>query len=265
MRSLLAHHKDLLVSSMAELEMLDEKNRRLEEIHQIQSEFVSNMTHELRTPLNTMLGVARAVMGDPELPGKHLRHMELLLKRGQDLLGIVNNMLDLSKLESGAMTPFVEDVELGTLLEDQLHSAEALVGGKPVRFQLSLQSLPRAFPTDPVLLGRILSNLLANAVKFTDAGMITLAATGEGNAVRIAVRDTGVGIRDEDLERLFTKFTQLESTKTKRHAGTGLGLVIVKGLVDQLGGTIAVESRELQGTTFTVRLTSPRPLELRSV
>jgi len=105
-------------------------------------------------------------------------------------------------------------------------------------------------------LRRIVTNLLSNAVKFTDAGTVTLSAEGQGLWLAVRVSDTGIGIRDEDLPRLFKKFSQLESTKTKRHKGSGLGLAIVKALVDQLGGTIGVESRVGAGTTFTVRLPS---------
>jgi len=258
MRSLLAHHKDLLVTSMAEVAVLDEKTRTLEQINRVQSEFVANMTHELRSPLNTILGVVRIMMGDAEMPGGHLRHLGLVAERGQELLSIINNLLDLSKIEAGAMTPIFEQVELRPLFEDLLHSTEPLVGTKPVRLEARLEGLPRTFRTDPVFVRRIVSNLLSNAVKFTDAGAVALAAEGDRDAIVIRVSDSGIGIRAEEVERLFRKFTQLEATKTKRHAGTGLGLAIVKGLVEELNGSVSVETQQGSGTTFSVRLSSAR-------
>jgi len=256
MRSLLVHHKQLLATSMAELALLDERNRRLEELNRIQSEFVANMTHELRSPLNTMLGIASLLLGDDALPEAHRRQLFLLTARGQELLGVVSNILDLARLESGAASPLPEDVDVCAVLEEVVASAEHLLPGKLVSLQIAFRALPRTFVTDPVSLRRIVTNLLSNAVKFTDAGTVTLSAEGQGLWLAVRVSDTGIGIRDEDLPRLFKKFSQLESTKTKRHKGSGLGLAIVKALVDQLGGTIGVESRVGAGTTFTVRLPS---------
>jgi signal transduction histidine kinase len=258
-RSLLVHHKDLLARSMSELSLLDEERRRLEEINRIQSEFVANMTHELRTPLNTMLGIASLILGDEAIGDTHRRSLFLLTARGQELLGIINNMLDLSKLESGAMAPVCEPVDVELLLSELAESAEALASGKPLRVHVNFRSLPRTFPTDPIYLRRIVMNLLSNAVKFTDAGTVTLAAQGEPGQLTVWVEDTGVGIRQEDFPRLFRKFSQLESSRTKRHKGTGLGLAIAKGLVDQLGGGLAVDSHPGVGTTFSVRLPALSP------
>jgi signal transduction histidine kinase len=256
MRSLLVHHKHLLATSMAELALLDERNRRLEELSRIQSEFVANMTHELRSPLNTMLGIASLLLGDDALPEAHRRQLFLLVARGQELLGVVSNILDLARLESGAASPLPEEVDVGAVLEEVAESAEHLLPGKLVNLKIAFRALPRTFVTDPVSLRRIVTNLLSNAVKFTDAGTVTLSAEGQGRWLLLRVSDTGIGIREEDLPRLFKKFSQLESTKTKRHKGSGLGLAIVKALVDQLGGTVDVESRVGAGTTFTVRLPS---------
>jgi signal transduction histidine kinase len=124
---------------------------------------------------------------------------------------------------------------------------------KPVKFQVRFRSLPERFTTDPVFLRRIVENLLSNAVKFTDAGTITLAAHGLSGEIVISVIDTGIGIAAADMGRLFTRFGQLEASKTRR-AGTGLGLAIVKGLVDTLRGRLAVESQPGAGSTFTVVL-----------
>jgi signal transduction histidine kinase len=258
LRTLMAHHKDVLRASMAEISLLDERNQRLSALNEMQAEFMANMTHELRSPLNTMLGATRLLADDPQITVTQRRQVDLLARRGQELSGIIDNVLDLARLEAGRWQPLFEPVDLDALFEDALHAAEPLVLGKPVRVALKLMNLPRDFVTDPVFLQRIVTNLLSNAAKFTDGGMVVLGAAGDGHWLTVHISDTGVGMRAEDLPRLFTRFTQLEATRTKRHAGTGLGLTIVKGLVDQLQGSVSVESREGAGTTFTVRLPDAR-------
>lgn len=256
MRSLMTHHKELLATSLSELSALDARNRQLQEVHRIQSEFVANMTHELRSPLNVILGIAHAMRSDPAASAEQRRTSGVLLSRGQHLLGIVNNLLDLSKLQEGAMPPTFEPFEPARLLEDVLESAEPLLGTKPVRLQVRFRSLPQSFVTDTVFLRRILENLLSNAVNFTDSGTVTLAAHGIPDALVVSVIDTGVGIRAQDMDRLFTRFGQLENTRSRR-PGTGLGLAIVKGLVDALHGRIAAESQAGVGSTFTVVIPHP--------
>ena len=259
LRSLMAHHKDLLASSMAELATLDEKHRQLQELARVQSEFVANMTHELRSPLNVILGVGRVMAGDPAVTSGQKRNLGVLMGRAQDLLAIVNNLLDLSKIEAGAMQPLWEPLAVEGFLQEIVDGTEPLVAGKPVQLKVSFRSLPATFLTDEQFLRRILDNLLSNAVKFTEYGTVTLHAEGEPRDLVISVADTGVGIRPDDVARLFRRFTQLESAKTKRRPGTGLGLAIVKGLVDALGGTLSVESQPGVGSVFTVHLPRPRP------
>jgi signal transduction histidine kinase len=255
MRALMAHHKDLLAASIAERGLLERRAQALQEINRLQSEFMSNMTHELRTPINTILGLVELLRSaDDALLGASRQRVELLGSRARELLGIVNNVLDRYRLDAGAMQPLIEDVELQPLLEEALQAAEPLAVGKPVRLLLRLEALPRWFRTDPAFVRRIVTNLLGNAVKFTEAGTVTLEAQADAASLTIHVRDTGIGIRPADRERLFARFTQLESTKSKRHAGTGLGLSIVKSLVDALGGTIAVSSQLGSGAVFRVSL-----------
>jgi signal transduction histidine kinase len=254
MRAQLAHHKDLLVASLGEREALEARHRELQELHRVQSEFLANVTHELRTPVNLMLGIGRVMMGDPELSRPQLKNVERLLARGQELLALVDNVLEVSRLEAGVVRVTAEPVHLGPFLEDVVRSVEPLLLGKPVALCARLGPPGPAFGTDPVLLRRVLTNLLANAVKFTDAGHITLEAERRGALLTLSVIDTGVGMAEEDLPRLFARFTQLDSTRRKRHPGAGLGLAIVKGLLEALDGTVRVASRPGHGTTFTVVL-----------
>ncbi len=170
------------------------------------------------------------------------------------MLAIVDNLLDLTRLEAGALEPLVEAVDLAALCDEALAAVEPLAERKGLRLERQYVNLARPVATDPVLVRRILGNLLSNAVKFTDAGSVSLAAALESGTLSLHVSDTGVGIRAADLERLFTRFTQLERSRTKRHSGTGLGLAIVKGLVERLGGRVSVVSQEHEGSTFSVRL-----------
>jgi signal transduction histidine kinase len=261
MRLLMAHSKNLLIQSMEEVGVLEQRNRSLDEAHRQQRDFVANMTHELRAPLNTMLGVANLLASAEDIPEARRRDVRMLLVRGQDLLGIVNNFLEMNRIEAGEVEPFFEQVELAPLLDDCLEAAAYLVSGRPVALVREYSELDGSLRTDAVLLRRVLTNLLSNALKFTDRGTVTLSTRMLDQALAISVRDTGLGIREEDQASLFRKFAQLEATKTKRHAGTGLGLVIVKNLVEILGGTITVRSGLGVGSEFTVTLPAPTTRE----
>jgi signal transduction histidine kinase len=254
MRSLIAHHKDLLAASLSDLASLDERNRQLEELNRVQSEFMANMTHELRSPLNVILGVGRVLAGDPEATPPQKRNLRILMGRAHDLLGIVDNLLDLAKLEARAMLPVLETLALEAFLDDVVAATEPLLAGRPIQLKVDYRGLPRTIVTDPVFLRRVLDNLLSNAAKFTEHGTITLSAQGAGHEVALSVIDTGVGMRPEDVARLFRRFTQLDASKTKRRAGTGLGLAIVKGLVEVLSGVLSVDSQPGRGSIFTVHI-----------
>src|SRR5580658_1332309 len=253
MRLLMVHGKDLLVSSLADRAMLEERNRKLDELNDMHREFVANMTHELRSPINTIMGVARLFADDGDLSADRKEDALLLLSRGHDLLGVVNNLLDFHKLEAAQMAPVLEQVDLRGLLSEALEAARFLLQGKPLRLILELGDLPTPLLTDSVLLRRILTNLLSNAVKFTERGTVRLSAHQNDLGLCIEVTDTGTGIRSEDLGRLFKKFTQLEAGKSKRYGGTGLGLAIVKQMAALLGAAVSVQSEFGIGTTFTTR------------
>ncbi|MEW6777003.1 MAG: HAMP domain-containing sensor histidine kinase [Bdellovibrionota bacterium] len=254
MRYLMVHGKDLLLASLADVSALEEQNRRLEEISRLQREFVANMTHELRAPLNAMVAAARVITDDEGVSGERRRDARMLVLRGKDLLAIVGDLLDFYKLESGQMNILLEEIDPRLVLEEAAEATAYLLQGRPISLEQEFASLPSVVRTDPVFLRRVLVNLLSNAAKFTDEGRVTLKAEGRDGNLWIEVSDTGTGIRPEDLPRLFSKFTQLESAKTRRHGGTGLGLAIVKDLVGLLGGEVSVQSEWSKGSTFTVKL-----------
>ncbi len=254
MRALMVHHKDLLTASLAEVTLLDEKNRRLEALRQVQAEFLANMTHELRAPLHAMLGSLHVLADDPDTQARHEQALRQIGARAREVLTIVDNVLDLARVDAGALEALVEDTPLEPLLQEALGALEPMLGTRPLRLELRLAGLDRPFRTDPVFVRRIVTNLLSNAVKFTDRGRVVLSAGVDGGWLTLQVSDTGPGIAEHDLERLFTRFTQLESTRRKRHGGSGLGLAIVKALCDALGGSVSVMTQVDAGSTFTVRL-----------
>ncbi len=254
MRLLMAHSKDLLMRSMAAVDELEERNEKLDQLNRAQREFVANVTHELRAPLNTMLGVASLLSLDQNISEPRQRDVRVLLSRGRDLLSLVNNLLELNRLESGDVRPEPDVTELVELLDDCIESARYLVLDRPVELVSEYATLPARVALDSVLLRRILTNLLSNAAKFTEHGRVTLTAGLHAEHLRLSVADTGIGIRTTDLPKLFRKFTQLDAAKTKRHAGTGLGLVIVHDLVELMGGRVSVESTYGVGTTFHISL-----------
>ncbi len=253
MRLLMVHEKDLLVNSLADRSMLEERNRKLDELNDMHREFVANMTHELRSPINTIMGVARLFADDGDLSADRREDAFVLLSKGHELLGLVNNLLDFHKLEAAQMAPVLEHVDLRGLLGEALEAVRFLLQGKPIQLTLELGDLPTQLLTDSVLLRRILTNLLSNAIKFTDRGTVRLSAHQNELGLSIDVTDSGMGIRTEDLGRLFKKFVQLEAGKSKRYGGTGLGLVIVKQMAELLGATVSVQSEVGSGTTFTTR------------
>jgi len=258
-RALMSHHKDLLVRSIAERSVLEDKARGLEEMNRLQSEFMSNMTHELRTPVNTILGLVDLLKGDDGLSATQAQRLGVLSNRASELGGIVNNILDRHRLDAGALLPDCEECDVLTLLEEMHDAFKPMADAKGLGLRIHFgHALRRPFPTDAAFVRRIVTNLLSNAIKFTPFGAVTIEGDRTDDLLILGVADTGPGILPADRERLFTRFGQLDATRAKRHAGTGLGLSIVKGLVDQLSGRIEVSSEPDEGARFLVTLPAAR-------
>jgi signal transduction histidine kinase len=257
--------KDITERKRAE-EALEVANTQLQEIVQLaenasrhKSEFLSNMSHELRTPLNSVLGFSQLLETQTAGPltEKQARYVNNILGSGRHLLTLINDILDLSKVEAGKVELQPEPFALPEALAEALTEIRPQATAKRVEFQLEMNNAPPLVTADPVRFKQILLNLLSNAVKFTpDGGRVTVSARPpQDGFVEIAVADTGIGIKAEDIPRLFQPFTQLEAASTKQYQGTGLGLALTKKLVELHGGTIAVGSEGAgKGTTFTVRL-----------
>lgn len=241
---------------------LQATNHRLEETSRHRSQFLANVSHELRTPLNSIIGFSD-LLQDPTfgtLTAKQAHYAQNILVSGQHLLGLVNDLLDLSKVEAGKCELQPETFSLPDAIKAAFRIIwpQAEAKQQVLEFQVA-DDLP-AIRADLVRFKQILCNLLSNAVKFTpEGGAVTVSASPLTSGwIEIAVQDTGIGIKAEDLPKLFQPFTQLESPMTKQNQGTGLGLALTKHLVELHGGQIAAASEgEGLGSTFTVCLPLP--------
>jgi len=238
---------------------IEKKSQQLETANQHKSQFLANMSHELRTPLNAIIGYSEILQEDVADLGQDnlvpdLRKIE---GAGRHLLGVINDILDLSKVEAGRMDIFLEDVEIVPMLEDVRAIIVPLAekNGNAVEYRLAdnLGSMR----TDRTKLKQSLLNILSNANKFTENGRVTLVAERIQNgrtAVRFAISDTGIGMSEEQLGRLFQAFSQAETTTSQKYGGTGLGLVITRNFCQLLGGDVTVASKPGEGSTFTITL-----------
>lgn len=245
----------------AELEqrnrVLAEQNRRLSLEGQTKARFLANMSHELRTPMNAIIGFTSLMLDDRslQLNDRHRRSLERVSRNARDLLELINNVLDLSKIEAGRMDVYSEPADPADLIERALAVVESLKEARPIKLSYHVEEGLPAMRTDRTKLQQILINLLSNAIKFTEQGEVNVTAECVGiDRVRIAVSDTGVGIADSDITRIFEEFRQAGATGRGAKTGTGLGLAITQRLVELLGGELSVSSREGQGSVFTVTL-----------
>ncbi|WP_312161216.1 ATP-binding protein [Phenylobacterium sp.] len=225
----------------------------------LKSQFLANMSHEIRTPLNGVLAMAE-VMSMGELGPVQRERLDVIRQSGGLLLAVLNDVLDLSKIEAGKLALLVDDFDLEAAIAPTRDSFSVIAQGKGLDFSVEVSEAARgAWRGDADRIRQIVGNLLSNAVKFTLQGEVgaRFDISPQTGALRLVVRDTGVGIATEKQASLFEKFTQADNSATRRFGGTGLGLAICRELTQMMGGVISVESRESQGSMFTVEL----PLE----
>jgi signal transduction histidine kinase/ActR/RegA family two-component response regulator len=221
------------------------------------SDFLAIMSHEIRTPLNGVLGMTQAMAFDA-LSDPQRERLEVVRQSGEALSAIVNDILDLSKIEAGKLSLESIDFDLGELMRGAQRAYGALSAGKGLAFNLEASDAEGVYLGDPTRVRQILYNLISNALKFTDEGSITVSAWRTGTGVALAVTDTGVGIAPEAVDDLFLKFTQADVSTTRRYGGTGLGLSICRQLAEMMGGGVTVESLEGRGSRFVVTLALTR-------
>lgn len=257
----LQQEKDRLTDKTVQLEraqnLLEERAREVAEASRYKSEFLANMSHELRTPLNSILMISQSMSENRKgnLSARQVTNMLTIQNAGQDLLNLISDILDLSKVEAGKLKIETSIVELRSLVQNILNLIQPLADQKNLQFTVSLtSSAPESIETDRSRLDQILRNLLSNAVKFTENGRVQLVISGEENVVSFAVSDTGIGIPVDQQETVFRAFQQIDGKTTRQFGGTGLGLSITKELAALLGGEIVLESKVGTGSTFTLKI-----------
>jgi len=226
------------------------------------SQFLATMSHEIRTPLNAVIGLSEIVLRRGELPEASKNDIRQVHQSGSSLLGIINDILDISKIEAGSFELIPVEYETASLLSDTVMLNMVRIGSKPIVFALEIDGdFPLMLVGDELRIKQVLNNLLSNAIKYTKEGSVTLtvglekfSAPKNEALLRFAVRDTGIGIRKEDICKLFSGYTQLDTRANRKIEGTGLGLEISKKLVEMMGGNIAVESEYGKGSVFTVEI-----------
>jgi PAS domain S-box-containing protein len=246
---------------------LEAENRQIQEANRLKSQFLANMSHELRTPLNAVIGFADILHSGIVLPDspKHQEFLGHIAASGRHLLQLINDVLDLSKVESGKFDFFPEPLVLAVVLKDALDILHTAISRKDIRVSTAIDAGLIDLTLDPARLKQVLYNYLSNAIKFTPAGgSVTVRALAEGpDHFRVEVEDTGIGIAAADLPRLFTEFLQLDAGYSKQHQGTGLGLALTRRLVQAQGGQVGVRSTAGVGSVFHVVLNRRHGLDTR--
>ena len=254
---ILADQIAIAIDNARSYELAQQAVREMREIDRVKTQFLANMSHELRTPLNSIIGFSRVILKGIDGPISDLQRQDLtaIYNSGQHLLGLINDMLDLAKIEAGKMDMSFEETNVGEIVTSVMSTASGLVKDKPIRLT---QKVPEVLPSvraDPIRVRQVLLNLLSNAAKFTEQGDILVEAAAQHDAagieeVMVRVTDTGPGISEEDQSKLFQAFSQVDDSPTRRTGGSGLGLSISQQQIQLQGGRIGVHSEVGKGSTF---------------
>jgi PAS domain S-box-containing protein len=255
-QQLRAVQERLTAELTAKNQQLEERNREIERANQLKSEFLASMSHELRTPLHTIIGFSELLLeeaGEP-LSEKQRRFMGHIQQDSQHLLDLINDLLDLSKIEAGGLQLRPESFDFGSALAEVFASIRPLTAAKSICLDVPAEQVIKLH-ADRVRVKEILYNLLSNAVKFTpEHGRVWISLVEDGQMIEVTVSDTGIGISPEQQRAIFDKFYQVGSTTRGVREGTGLGLAITKRLIEMHGGTIGVQSEPGKGSHFKFTL-----------
>jgi signal transduction histidine kinase len=237
---------------------IQDKSRQLAEASQHKSQFLANMSHELRTPLNAIIGVSEMLREDAEALDQETEPLDRVLGAGRHLLALINDILDLSKIEAGRMELHLETFLLLPVINDVVKTIEPMASKNGNQVILHCNRAIGMIHADQMRLRQALLNLMSNANKFTEKGTITIDARHRqengGDWITLAVTDTGIGMTPEQMGKLFQEFAQTSSSTASKYGGTGLGLVISRRFCQMMGGDITVASELGRGSTFTIRL-----------
>lgn len=237
---------------------LVQSRERAENADRLKTAFLSTMSHEIRAPLNSIIGFTGILM--QEIPGtlneEQKKQMRMIQTSGRHLLSLINDLLDLSKIEAGQLTVNFEYFDLKEVLDDVFQLEWPLAREKSLEMKLNAGNDPIIIRSDKQRMHQVLLNILNNAIKYTRKGHVDINCYREENSIKIEIKDTGIGIREEDLQKIFDPFTQLENDLTKTQKGSGLGLPVSQQLIRLLQGTLRVESQFGEGTTFTINVPS---------
>gem|GEM_PF-986094 len=225
------------------------------------SNFIANISHEIRTPLNAVIGLSDIVLNRGKLIPESKNDIQQIHHSGTSLLGIINDILDNSKIEAGSFELVPVEYESASLINDTVNLNMVRIGSKPITFILEIKGdFPRLLKGDELRIRQVLNNILSNAIKYTNEGSVKLEVKNDSSLITFSVSDTGIGIRPDDIQHLFSEYTQFDKKSNRKIEGTGLGLSITKKLIEMMGGTISVESEYGKGSCFTVSLVQEIPL-----
>ncbi len=260
-------NRDLIATLARQIDQFGSLNMALNESNRLKGDFLSTMSHELRTPLNSIIGFSEVLVADGTLTGKQSRYAGNIMTSGQHLLVLINDILDLAKLEAGKLRLRVDELALPELCEQAAAMFRPAAEKKGIELRVTAAAnAPGEVQQDGGKLRQVLANLISNAIKFTpDGGRVTVSGAAENGTLTVCVADTGVGIAPAEQTSIFDKFRQASNPLTREQGGTGLGLSIVRELCKLLGGDVTLHSDLGRGTSFTVtvpaRLKTPTPLD----
>ncbi len=255
------HSNDDLGVLAITLNRMADEIKSNEKTSRLKSLFLANMSHELRTPLGAILGFAKLLREPSVTEEERAQYISIIEKTGESLTKVINDILDLSKIEAGHLEVEKSVFSLETLLEDVVELCKEKIQSKQLEIRLvTKDSLPDLISTDHQRLQQILMDVVGNAIKFTERGVITISCEARDKNLTISVSDTGLGIAADEQELLFRNFSQVDGSLSRRHEGAGLGLALSRRLAQMLGGNVILsQSREGIGSTFTISVPFERP------